>query len=220
MRHFEIQLDELRKKLLEMSGLVESSIYRSVLALVEKDEEQIRQVMENEGRVNRMQIEIDDLATGLLALQQPMATDLRFITSAIKINSDLERMGDHAVNIAERARSLMNEPTIKPLIDLPQMANLVQSMLRESLDAFIKRDGSLARSVMKSDDAVDQMRDTVYDELVHYLEAEPSAIRACIHLMFVARNLERIADHATNIAEDVVVLVEGADVRHHAEAFK
>ena len=220
MRHFEIQLDELRKKLLEMSGLVESSIYRSVLALVEKDEEQIRQVMENEGRVNRMQIEIDDLATGLLALQQPMATDLRFITSAIKINSDLERMGDHAVNIAERARSLMNEPTIKPLIDLPQMANLVQSMLRESLDAFIKRDGSLARSVMKSDDAVDQMRDTVYDELVHYMEAEPSAIRACIHLMFVARNLERIADHATNIAEDVVFLVEGADVRHHAEAFK
>lgn len=220
MRHFEIQLDELRKKLLEMSGLVESSIYRSVLALVEKDEEQIRQVMENEGRVNRMQIEIDDLATDLLALQQPMATDLRFITSAIKINSDLERMGDHAVNIAERARSLMNEPTIKPLIDLPQMANLVQSMLRESLDAFIKRDASLARSVMKSDDAVDQMRDTVYDELVHYMEAEPSVIRGCIHLMFVARNLERIADHATNIAEDVVFLVEGADVRHHAEAFK
>lgn len=220
MRHFEIQLDELRKKLLEMSGLVESSIYRSVLALVEKDEAQVRQVMENEGRVNRMQIEIDDLATALLALHQPMATDLRFITSSIKINSDLERMGDHAVNIAERASSLMHEPTIKPLIDLPQMANLVQSMLRESLDAFIKRDGSLARNVMKSDDAVDQMRDTVYDELVHYMEAEPSAIRGCIHLMFVARNLERIADHATNIAEDVVFLVEGADVRHHAEAFK
>lgn len=220
MRHFEIQLDELRKKLLEMSGLVESSIYRSVLALVEKDDELIRQVLENEVRVNRMQIEIDDLATGLLALQQPMATDLRFITSSIKINSDLERMGDHAVNIAERARSLMHEPTIKPLIDLPQMANLVQSMLRESLDAFIKRDASIARSVLKSDDAVDQMRDTVYDELVHYMEAEPSAIRGCIHLMFVARNLERIADHATNIAEDVVFLVEGADVRHHAEAFK
>lgn len=220
MRHFEIQLDELRKKLLEMSGLVESSIYRSVLALVEKDEDQIRQVLENEVRVNRMQIEIDDLATGLLALQQPMATDLRFITSAIKINSDLERMGDHAVNIAERARSLMQEPTIKPLIDLPHMANLVQSMLRESLEAFIKRDASVARKVLKSDDAVDQMRDTIYDELVQYMEAEPSGIRGCIHLMFVARNLERIADHATNISEDVVFLVEGADVRHHAEAFK
>ncbi|MEJ2007930.1 MAG: phosphate signaling complex protein PhoU [Acidobacteriota bacterium] len=220
MRHFEIQLGELRKKLLEMSGLVESSIYRSVLALVEKDEEQVRQVMDNEARINRMQIEIDDLATGLLALQQPMATDLRFITAAIKINSDLERMGDHAVNIAERARSLIHEPTIKPLIDIPQMANLVQSMLRESLDAFIKKDASLARSVLKSDDAVDQMRDTIYDELVHYMESEPSGIRGCIHLMFVARNLERIADHATNIAEDVVFLVEGADVRHHAEAFK
>jgi phosphate transport system protein len=220
LRHFEIQLDELRKKLLEMSGLVESSIYRSVQALVEKDEDQIRQVMENEARVNKMQIEIDDLATGLLALQQPMATDLRFITSSIKINSDLERMGDHAVNIAERARSLMHEPTIKPLIDLPQMAILAQSMLRESLEAFIKRDANLARGVLKSDDAVDQMRDTVYDELVQYMEAEPSEIRACIHLMFVARNLERIADHATNIAEDVVFLVEGADVRHHAEAFK
>jgi phosphate transport system protein len=220
LRHFEIQLDELRKKLLEMSGLVESSIYRSVLALVEKDEDQIRQVMDNEVRINQMQIEIDGLATGLLALQQPMATDLRFITASIKINSDLERMGDHAVNIAERARSLMHEPTIKPLIDLPQMANIVQSMLRESLDAFVKRDASMARSVLKSDDAVDQMRDTVYDELVQYMEAEPSSIRECIHLMFVARNLERIADHATNIAEDVVFLVEGSDVRHHAEAFK
>jgi phosphate transport system protein len=220
LRHFEIQLDELRKKLLEMSGLVESSIYRSVLALVEKDEEQVRQVLDNEVRINRMQIEIDDLATGLLALQQPMATDLRVITSSIKINSDLERMGDHAVNIVERARSLMQEPTIKPLIDLPQMAILVQSMLRESLDAFVKRDANLARSVLKSDDAVDQMRDTIYDELVQYMETEPSAIRGCIHLMFVARNLERIADHATNIAEDVVFLVEGADVRHHAEAFK
>jgi len=220
LRHFEMQLDELRKKLLEMSGLVESSIYRSVLALVEKDEDQVRQVMENEARINRMQIEIDDLATGILALQQPMATDLRFITSAIKINSDLERMGDHAVNIAERARSLIHEPTIKPLIDLPQMANLVQSMLRDSLDAFIKRDASLARSVLRSDDAVDQMRDAVYDELVRYMEADPTVIRGCIHLMFVARNLERIADHATNIAEDVVFLVEGADVRHHAEAFK
>jgi phosphate transport system protein len=220
LRHFEIQLDELRKKLLEMSGLVESSIYRSVLALVEKDEDQVRQVLDNEVRINRMQIEIDDLATALLALQQPMATDLRVITSSIKINSDLERMGDHAVNIVERARSLMQEPTIKPLIDLPQMAILVQSMLRESLDAFVKRDANLARSVLKSDDAVDQMRDTIYDELVQYMEAEPSGIRGCIHLMFVARNLERIADHATNIAEDVVFLVEGADVRHHAEAFK
>lgn len=217
MRHFEMQLDELRKRLLEMSGLVESAIYRSVLALVEKDEEQVRQVMENEARINRMQIEIDELATGLLALQQPMATDLRFITAAIKINNDLERMGDHAVNIAERARSLMHEPTIRPLIDIPRMAELVESMLHESLDSFVKKDATLARGVLKADDAVDHMRDTVYNELVNYMENESSAIRECIHLMFIARNLERIADHATNIAEDVVFLVEGADVRHHAE---
>ena len=218
MRHFEIQLDELRKRLLEMSGLVESSIYRSVQALVEKDEEQVRQVVENEGRINHMQIEIDELATGLLALQQPMATDLRFITATIKINNDLERMGDHAVNIAERAQSLMHEPTIRPLIDIPRMANLVESMLHESLDAFVKKDATLARGVLKSDDAVDHMRDSVYNELVEYMEKDTAAIRECINLMFIARNLERIADHATNIAEDVVFLVEGTDVRHHAEA--
>ncbi len=220
MRHFEIQLDELRKRLLEMSGLVESSIYRSVQALVDRDEEQVRQVMENEERINRMQIEIDDFSTGLLLLQQPMAADLRFITASIKINNDLERMGDHAVNIAERVASLKSEPTVKPLIDIPRMANLVESLLRKSLDAFVKKDANLARSVLTSDDEVDHMRDGIYNELVTYMESEPTAIRTCISFMFVARNLERIADHATNIAEDVVFLVEGADVRHHAEARK
>jgi phosphate transport system protein len=129
-------------------------------------------------------------------------------------------MGDHAVNIAERATSLMHEPTIKPSIDIPRMANLVESLLRKSLDAFVQKDANLARSVLTSDDEVDYMRDGVYNELVSYMEAEPSAIRACIDFMFVARNLERIADHATNIAEDVVFLVEGSDVRHHAEARK
>ncbi len=220
MRHFEMQLDELRRRLLEMSGLVESSIYRSVQALVDRDGGQVRLVMENEERINRMQIEIDDLSTGLLLLQQPMAADLRFITAAIKINNDLERMGDHAVNIAERVTSLTREPSVKPLIDIPRMANLVESLLRNSLDAFVKRDADLARSVLTSDDAVDHMRDSIYNELVSYMESEPTTIRACIDLMFVARNLERIADHATNIAEDVVFLVEGADVRHHAEARK
>jgi phosphate transport system protein len=220
VRHFEIQLDELRKRLLEMSGLVEASIYRSVQALIDKDGEQVRLVMENEERINRMQIEIDDLSTALLLLQQPMAADLRLITATIKINNDLERMGDHAVNIAERVTSLEHEPTIKPSIDIPHMANLVESLLRKSLDAFVQKDANLARSVLTSDDEVDLMRDGIYNELVSYMEAEPSAIRACIDFMFVARNLERIADHATNIAEDVVFLVEGSDVRHHAEARK
>jgi len=203
-----------------MSGLVESSIYRSVQALVEKDEAQVRMVMENEERINRMQIEIDDLSTELLLLQQPMATDLRFLTATIKINNDLERMGDHAVNIAERAMSLMHEPLIKPLVDIPQMASLVESLLRKCLDAFVRKDANLARNVLTSDDEVDHMRDNIYNELVSYMENEPSAIRSCVDFMFIARNLERIADHATNIAEDVVFLVEGADVRHRAEARK
>jgi phosphate transport system protein len=203
-----------------MSGLVESAIYRSVLSLVEKDEPQANLVLQNEARINQMEIEIDDMATRLLALEQPVATDLRFITAAIKINNDLERMGDHAENIAERALSLIHEPSIKLVVDIPRMANLVESMVRKSLDSFVKKDADLARSVIVSDDAVDELRDEIYDELVETMEKDPPTIRHCITLIFVARNLERIADHATNIAEDIVFLVEGVDVRHHAEARK
>jgi phosphate transport system protein len=203
-----------------MSGLVESAIYRSVLSLVEKDEAQASLVLQNEARINQMEIEIDDMATRLLALEQPVATDLRFITAAIKINNDLERMGDHAENIAERALSLIHEPSIKLVVDIPRMANLVESMVRKSLDSFVKKDADLARSVIVSDDAVDELRDEIYDELVETMEKDPPTIRHCITLIFVARNLERIADHATNIAEDIVFLVEGVDVRHHAEARK
>jgi phosphate transport system protein len=220
MRHFDQQLDDLRKRLLEMSGLVESGIYRSILSLTEKDEHQAMLALQNESRINQMEIEIDDLATGLLALEAPVASDLRFITAAIKINNDLERMGDHAVNIAERSLNLIHEPLVKPLVDIPKMANLVESMVRKALDAFVKRDPELSREVLVSDDAVDQMRDSIYRELTAYMEADSSSIRQCLDLMFVARNLERIADHATNIAEDVVFLVEGIDVRHHAEATK
>ena len=220
MRHFDQQLDELRKRLLEMSGLVESGIYRSMLSLTEKDEEQAMLALQNESRINQMEIEIDDLATGLLALEQPVAADLRFITAAIKINNDLERMGDHAVNIAERSLNLLHEPLVKPLIDIPHMANLVESMVRKALDAFVRRDADLAREILVSDDAVDLMRDSIYRELITYMEKDPSTIRQSLDLMFVARNLERIADHSTNIAEDVVFLVEGIDVRHHAEAHK
>jgi phosphate transport system protein len=218
MRHFEEQLDELRKRLLEMSGLVESAVYRSVQSLVEKDEQQAQQVLQNESRINQMEIDIDELATQLLALDQPVATDLRFITAATKINNDLERMGDLAVNIAERALSLMHEPLVKPLIDIPHMASLVEGMVRKALDAFVRKDTELARSVLVSDDAVDDLRDSVYGELISYMQSDPANVRQCVDLMFVARNLERIADHATNIAEGVLFLVEGVDVRHHAEA--
>jgi len=217
LRHFVEELDYLRSRLLEMSALVEDSVYRSVLCLTEKDPQQAQKVIHNEAEINRMEIEIDDLATQLLALQQPMATDLRLLTSAIKINNDLERMGDLAVNIVERSLSLINEPLIKPLIDIPAMANRVQTMIRKSLDAFVKRDADLARSVLVSDDAVDELRDAVYEEVITHMERDPKSVRQGVNLMFVARNLERLADHATNIAEDVLFLVQGVDVRHHAE---
>ena len=200
-----------------MSALVEDSVYRSVLALSDKDPQQAQKVLQNEAEINRMEIEIDDLATRLLALQQPMATDLRFLTSAIKINNDLERMGDLAVNIVERALSLINEPLTKPIVDIPAMASRVQAMIRMSLDSFVRRDAELARTVLVSDDAVDELRDAIYEELTSHMEQDPKSVRQGINLMFVARNLERLADHATNIAEDVLFLIEGVDVRHHAE---
>ena len=217
MRHFEEQLDDLRKRLLAMSGLVESAIYRSILALVEKDEDQANLVLQNESRINQMEIEIDEQATGLLALDQPVAADLRFITAAIKINSNLERMGDLAVNIVERALSLMHEPVLNTVVDIPHMANLAESMVRKALDAFVQKDADLARTVLVSDDAVDEIRDSIYRKLTAYMQQDPRSVPQGIDLIFVARSLERIADHATNIAEDVVFLVEGVDVRHHAE---
>ncbi len=218
MRHFIEVLRELQDKLLEMAGLVEAAIHSSVLSLVERDESYAQEVLRNEARINQMEIEIDDQAVGLLALYQPMAKDLRFLTAAIKINSDLERMGDLAVNIVERSLSLIHRPPVKPLIDIPHMARLTEAMVRKSIDAFVQRDAQLAREVLLSDDAVDDLRDAIYMELVRFMESDPSLISRSLDLIFVARNLERIADHATNIAEDVLFLVQGVDVRHHAEA--
>ncbi len=218
MRHFIEELDELQKKLLEMGGLVESGVHNSVLSLTEHNETLAQEVLRNEARINQMEIEVDDFAVGLMALYQPMARDLRFLTAAIKINADLERMGDLAVNIVERALSLIYQPPVKPLIDIPQMAKLVESMVRRSLDAFVKRDPELARAVLLSDDAVDELRDAIYHELIGFMERDSRTVSRAVDLMFVARNLERIADHATNISEDVLYLVQGVDVRHHAEA--
>ena len=217
MKHFAEELEELKNRLLEMGGLVESAVYRSVAAVVEKDSDQAQQVLKNEARINQMEIENDELTTRLLATQQPMAVDLRFLTAALKINSDLERMGDLAVTIVERALALMREPLSRPAIDIPRMAKLTESMIRKSLDAFVRGDSEMARSVLLSDDAVDNLRDSIYDELIDYMQAAPENVRPGVNLMFVARNLERLADHATNIAEDVLFLVQGVDVRHHAE---
>jgi phosphate transport system protein len=218
VRHFVEELEQLKTKLLEMGSLVEASIQRSILAVTQKDRNAAEEVFRNENRVNAIEIEIDDFAINLLALQQPMAADLRLIVAALKINTDLERMGDLSVSIAERAMSLMEGPVIKPMIDIPHIAGLVQSMVRKALDAFVMRDADLARSVLASDDAVDSLRTACYHELISFMEQDPSNIQQALNLLIVTRNLERIADHSTNIAEDVLFLVKGIDVRHHAES--
>lgn len=217
MRHFDDELNDLQNRLLEMAGVVESSIHLSLRSLVERSEEHAQEVFRNEVRINQMEIRADEMATRLMALHQPMARDLRFLTAAIKINADLERMGDLAVNIAERALSLIRVPEVKPLVDIPRMGTLTEAMVRKSLDAFVRRDGDLARSVLLSDDAVDELKNSTYRELITFMETDPSTVARAVDLMFVAHNLERIADHATNIAEDVLYLAQGIDVRHHAE---
>jgi phosphate transport system protein len=218
VRHFVEELQQLTTKLLEMSSLVEAAIQRSISAVIHKDKSAADEVFRNEKRINEIEIEIDEFAINLLALNQPMAADLRLIVAALKINTDLERMGDLSVNIAERAVSLLGETVVKPMIDIPHIAGLVQSMVRKALDAFVNRDAELARSVLASDDAVDSMRTACYHELISFMEKDPQNIRPSMDLLAVTRNLERIADHSTNIAEDVLFLVKGVDVRHHAEA--
>ncbi len=217
MRHFDQELEELKIKLLDMSSLVETAINRSIAAVVEKDRAPAEEVLRNEARINQMEIEIDDLAIRLLTLRQPMAVDMRLITAAMKINNDLERMGDLAVNIADRAIDLIQEPVIKPMVDIPHIAALVQSMVRKALDSFVARDPELARSVLASDDAVDDLRTASFHELISYMQKSPRSIPQAVSLISVIRNLERIADHATNISEDVLFYVKGIDVRHHAE---
>lgn len=214
MRHFEERLNELRLRLLEMGGLVESAVHLSVQALIEANAELARRVLAGEPRINELEIQNDDLSTGLLALEQPVASDLRFITAAIKINSNLERIGDKAANIAERSMALVSEPAVTSLVDIARLGRLVEPMVHQALDAFVRRDSALARAVLASDDAVDDMRDHISAEVVQRLEAEPRSARPWLDLLFITRSLERIGDHATNVAEDVVFMVEGVDVRH------
>jgi phosphate transport system protein len=215
MRPFVTELGELENKILEMGGLVETSIHNSIRSLVDRNESLMANIWETEQRINQLDIEIDGFATRLLALHQPVAKDLRFLTAAIKINSDLERMGDLAVNIAQRSASLLSRPQINPLVDVPHMSRTVESMVRKSLDAFVQRDEALARSVLQADDEVDDLKDSVYQELLEMLENGKAPAGAAFDMIFIAHNLERVADHATNIAEDVLFLVKGVDVRHH-----
>jgi phosphate transport system protein len=217
LEHLREELDELNKQLLEMSCMVVGSISQSVNAVINRNKEAAEAVFQRETEINRMEILIDNLAFQLLALQQPVAVDLRFVTMAIKINNNLERMGDIAVNIAERALSLLSMGLLMPKIDLSYMARLAQDIVADSITAFIGRDPELAKSVLKSDDAVDKLRDQMYSEILRFMEADPHMIHPGVDHIFIARGLERLADHATNIAEDVLFFVQGVDVRHHAQ---
>jgi phosphate transport system protein len=214
-RPFVAELADLQTRLLEMGGLVESAIYTGVLWFLEGKEHTAAEIWDAETRINDLNIEIDEIAVRLTALHQPVAKDLRFLTTAIRINSDLERMGDLVVNVAERTTSLAHSAPPKPSIDIPRMSRLVQSMVRRSLDAFVQRDEHMAKAVLIADDEVDELKDTVYHELLALAERGEYPVRAAFDLIFVAHNLERIADHATNIAEGVLFLVKGVDVRHH-----
>lgn len=214
MRRLSQGIDQLHAKLLAMSGLVEQNIFRSVASLKGRDEALARQVLSDEAIVNAMEIEVDEQATRLLALHQPVACDLRYLTAALKINTDLERIGDLATTIARRSLSLLQSPPVKPLVDIPLMAHLVQAMLAQSMRAFVDRDEALAREVLLADDAVDSLRDTVTRDLIELMKREPDTVERGVDLIFIVRSLERIADHATNIAEDVLFLVRGVDVRH------
>lgn len=198
-----------------MGGLVESAIATSLLWLVEGVDPPTQEIWDVENRINQLNIEIDEVAVRLTALHQPVAKDLRFLTAAIKINSDLERMGDMVVNVAERTSSFLHSAPPRPGIDIPRMSQLVQSMVRRSLDAFVQRDEEMARAVLLADDEVDELKDAVYRELLEKADRGEYPVRAAFDLIFVAHNLERIADHATNIAEDVLFLIKGVDVRHH-----
>jgi phosphate transport system protein len=215
--HFEGDLQALKQRLLTMGALVEERAHQAIGALIHRRLDEAEAVIAADKEINDLQIEIDDRCLKLLALQQPMATDLRLITSAMKINADLERIGDQAVNIAENTIKLLPQPPLKPLIDIPRMADIAEKMTRDSLDAFVRRDAELARSVLTRDDEVDSLKDQVFRELLTYMMADPGTIQRALALILISRNVERIADHATNIAEDVIFLVEAKDVRHGRE---
>jgi phosphate transport system protein len=219
-RHFEEQLEEMTERLLTMGSLVEKGVHQSVESLIQRNEALATQVIaEIEPQINDLQMELDERALQLLALQQPLATDLRRITSSMKINSDLERIGDKAVSIAHRALSILSHRfPAKLFVDIPHMAEMAEKMVRDSLDAFVRRDDELARQVVLRDDEVDRFRDRVFGDLLSSMIKDPRSVQLSLDMILVARSLERIADHATNIAEDVIYMVLGRDIRHNVEA--
>ena len=216
-RHFEHDLEALKGQLLRMGGAAEAIVGKSIEALKRRDLGLANEVFEDDRAIDRLEIDIEERCLRLLALQQPMASDLRFITAALKINNDLERVGDHAVNIAGSAVRLSDQAPLKPLVDIPHMAKVAAEMLHEALDSFVSRDPARARRLVKRDDEVDQLNDQVFRELLTYMIEQPTTITRAMELILVARNLERVADLATNVAEEVVFIAEARIIKHHAE---
>jgi phosphate transport system protein len=215
-RHFEIDLSELKERLLWMGSLAERAVHQATHAVLEAKEPLAEGVLKDESVINDLQMEIDDRVMQLLALHQLMAADLRFVLAVARINNDLERIADQAVNIAQSAKRILRHPRVKPYVDLPRMSEMAEAMVRDSLNAVVRRDMELARAVLVRDDQVDNLRDQIFRELLSYMMGDSSVVFQAFELILVAKNLERVADHATNIAEDVIYMVEGHDVRHAA----
>jgi phosphate transport system protein len=215
-RHFDSSLRALKEQLVRMAGMVEKAIEHATLALENRDRAQIPLVHEIERKINEAHMAVDDACVKLLALQQPLAADLRLIVAAIKINTDLERMGDQSVNIASNADRYIGAEPLKPLVDLPVMFAEARAMVRETIDSFVRTDANLARAVLKRDDVVDGLKNKIFRDVLEHIKERPAEIEQGLNLILIARNLERIGDHATNIAEDVIFAISGEDVRHAA----
>ncbi len=220
-KHLEREIENLKKRVLALSATVEDNVYKAVRALTERNSSLAEEVIASDDRdIDQTEIEIEEECLKVLALHQPVAGDLRFIVAILKINSDLERMGDLAVNIAERAAFLASRARVEIPLDLALMAEKTKEMVRRSLDALVNRDSGLAREVLVADDEVDAMNREMYIRIQDAIRRNPEELESLIHLLSCSRHLERIADHATNVAEDVVYMVEGVIVRHHAEDYR
>ncbi len=216
-RHFERELEELKDQMLRMAGHAEAIVLKSVESLKRRDAVLANEVFADDKLIDRLELDIDERCLHLLALQHPMATDLRFLTAALKISNDLERVGDHAVNIAGSTIRIAEQPLLKPLVDIPRMAELSVGMLHDALDAFVRRDADTARKLVLRDDEVDQLNDQLFRELISFMIEDPTRITRAMELILVARNLERVGDLATNVAEEVVFITEARVIKHHAE---
>ena len=216
-RHFDEELNELKTRLLLMGGRAETVVHKAIDALKRRDAELAEEVIRDDRAIDALEVEIDERCVRLLALRQPVGQDLRFITSALKIVNDLERVGDHAVNIAQSAVKLSKEPELKPLVDIPRMASIATRMLTEALDAFVRNDAVAARRILTEDDEVDHLKNQLFRELLSYMLEQPETITRALELILVSRNLERVADLATNVAEEVVFIAEARVVKHHME---